>query len=196
MGSFGCLDNIKLLNPHTCSTKTLVQSPLSMRGLAKNTGICHENAIIYHHHHHHHHHRQHRCSKKPYGKYCGVRNGIRSEKATNGRPEIILTVENDGDLTASAAARAKVSAHKLKARGARSRNTLEEEAWDLLHASIVDYCGNPVGTIAANDPTVSNALNYDQVFIRDFIPSAMAFLLKGEHDIVRNFLLHTLQLQV
>ena len=186
MGSFGCLHNTKLLNPHTCS--------LSLRRLAKNTGISHENAIISHHHHHHH--RQHRCSKKTYGRYCGVRNGIRSEKATNGRPEIILTVENDGDLTASAAGRAKVSAHKLKARGARSRNTLEEEAWDLLHASIVDYCGNPVGTIAANDPTVSNALNYDQVFIRDFIPSAMAFLLKGEHDIVRNFLLHTLQLQV
>jgi hypothetical protein len=39
-------------------------------------------------------------------------------------------------------------------------------------------------------------LNYDQVFIRDFVPSAIAFLLKGESDIVKNFLLHTLQLQV
>ncbi|CAD6203375.1 unnamed protein product [Miscanthus lutarioriparius] len=38
-------------------------------------------------------------------------------------------------------------------------------------------------------------LNYDQVFIRDFVPSAIAFLLKGESDIVKNFLLHTLQLQ-
>ncbi|KAJ6938039.1 alkaline/neutral invertase E [Populus alba x Populus x berolinensis] len=33
------------------------------------------------------------------------------------------------------------------------------------------------------------------VFIRDFIPSGIAFLLKGEYDIVRNFILYTLQLQ-
>ncbi|KAK4743020.1 hypothetical protein SAY87_001021 [Trapa incisa] len=72
---------------------------------------------------------------------------------------------------------------------------IEEEAWDLLRDSIVYYCGSPIGTIAANDPTSSNMLNYDQVFIRDFIPSGIAFLLKGEYDIVRNFILHTLQLQ-
>ncbi|PPD88948.1 hypothetical protein GOBAR_DD14119 [Gossypium barbadense] len=70
-----------------------------------------------------------------------------------------------------------------------------DEAWKLLRASMVYYCGSPVGTIAANDPTSSNVLNYDQVFIRDFIPSGIAFLLKGEYDIVRNFILHTLQLQ-
>lgn len=75
-------------------------------------------------------------------------------------------------------------------------NTVEDEAWNLLRASIVYYCGNPIGTIAANDPSASNILNYDQIFIRDFIPSGIAFLLKGEYDIVRNFLLHTLQLQV
>ncbi|KAF8021829.1 hypothetical protein BT93_G2081 [Corymbia citriodora subsp. variegata] len=72
---------------------------------------------------------------------------------------------------------------------------IEEEAWDLLRDSVAYYCGSPIGTIAANDPTSSNVLNYDQVFIRDFIPSGIAFLLKGEYDIVRNFILHTLQLQ-
>ncbi|KAL8242112.1 hypothetical protein R6Q59_012414 [Mikania micrantha] len=71
----------------------------------------------------------------------------------------------------------------------------EKEAWDLLRESIVHYCGSPIGTIAANDPTSSSVLNYDQVFIRDFIPSGIAFLLKEEYDIVRNFILHTLQLQ-
>lgn len=75
-------------------------------------------------------------------------------------------------------------------------NSLEEEAWELLRASMVYYCDHPVGTIAANDPSDSSILNYDQVFIRDFIPSGIAFLLKGEYDIVRNFILHTLQLQV
>lgn len=75
-------------------------------------------------------------------------------------------------------------------------NTIEDEAWNLLRASIVYYCGNPLGTIAANDPSAANILNYDQIFIRDFIPSGIAFLLKGEFDIVRNFILHTLQLQV
>lgn len=73
--------------------------------------------------------------------------------------------------------------------------SIEEEAWDLLRESVVYYCGNPIGTIAAKDPTSSNVLNYDQVFIRDFIPSGIAFLLKGEYDIVRNFILYTLQLQ-
>ncbi|KAM7263663.1 hypothetical protein ACFE04_001346 [Oxalis oulophora] len=73
--------------------------------------------------------------------------------------------------------------------------SVEEEAWEKLMESMVYYCGSPIGTIAANDPTCSNALNYDQVFIRDFIPSGIAFLLKGEYDIVRNLILHTLQLQ-
>lgn len=77
-----------------------------------------------------------------------------------------------------------------------SVDSIEDEAWELLRESMVYYCGSPIGTIAAKDPTSSIVLNYDQVFIRDFIPSGIAFLLKGEYDIVRNFILHTLQLQV
>ncbi|KAI3717343.1 hypothetical protein L1987_68909 [Smallanthus sonchifolius] len=72
---------------------------------------------------------------------------------------------------------------------------MEKEAWRLLKEAVVTYCGNPVGTLAANDPGDKMPLNYDQVFIRDFVPSALAFLLKGEGEIVRNFLLNTLQLQ-
>ncbi|KAK4483320.1 hypothetical protein RD792_010506 [Penstemon davidsonii] len=72
---------------------------------------------------------------------------------------------------------------------------VEKEAWELLRNSIVNYCGKPVGTLAATDPADKQPLNYDQVFIRDFVPSALAFLLNGEGDIVKNFLLHTLQLQ-
>lgn len=77
-------------------------------------------------------------------------------------------------------------------------NPVEDEVWRLLQESVVYYCGTPVGTIAAKDPSDSGSsvLNYDQVFIRDFIPSGMAFLLMGEYEIVRNFILHTLQLQV
>ncbi|TXG71445.1 hypothetical protein EZV62_000024 [Acer yangbiense] len=77
----------------------------------------------------------------------------------------------------------------------REASEIEKEAWKLLRDSVVSYCGNPVGTVAANDPADKQPLNYDQVFIRDFVPSALAFLLNGEHDIVKNFLLHTLQLQ-
>lgn len=77
-----------------------------------------------------------------------------------------------------------------------SDGEMEREAWGLLRKAVVSYCGTPVGTVAANDPAHCQPLNYDQVFIRDFIPSAIAFLLNGEGDIVRNFLLHTLQLQV
>lgn len=77
----------------------------------------------------------------------------------------------------------------------REESEIEKEAWKLLENAVVTYCGSPVGTVAANDPGDKLPLNYDQVFIRDFVPSALAFLLKGEGEIVRNFLLHTLQLQ-
>ncbi|RCV33517.1 hypothetical protein SETIT_7G089000v2 [Setaria italica] len=80
-------------------------------------------------------------------------------------------------------------------RGRRAAADVEDEGWELLRESVVRYCGSPVGTIAACDPDDPTPLNYDQVFIRDFVPSGVAFLLKGEHDIVRNFILHTLQLQ-
>ncbi|XP_027160810.1 alkaline/neutral invertase A, mitochondrial-like [Coffea eugenioides] len=77
----------------------------------------------------------------------------------------------------------------------REQSEVDKEAWRLLENAVVSYCGSPVGTLAANDPNDKLPLNYDQVFIRDFVPSALAFLLKGDSEIVRNFLLHTLQLQ-
>lgn len=73
---------------------------------------------------------------------------------------------------------------------------VEKEAWSLLQNALVTYCDTPVGTVAAATDGNQPPQNYDQVFIRDFIPSALAFLLKGETEIVKNFLLHTLQLQV
>lgn len=79
--------------------------------------------------------------------------------------------------------------------GRASSALVEDEAWNLLRESMVYYCGSPVGTVAATDRSDMSILNYDQVFIRDFIPSGIAFLLKGEYDIVRNFILCTLQLQ-
>ncbi|KAJ8624680.1 hypothetical protein MRB53_033210 [Persea americana] len=68
------------------------------------------------------------------------------------------------------------------------------EAWDALRRSLVYFRGQPVGTIAASDPS-EEALNYNQVFVRDFVPSALAFLMNGEPDIVKNFILKTLRLQ-
>lgn len=80
-----------------------------------------------------------------------------------------------------------------KAEARVAETEMEREAWGLLRKAVVNYCGSPVGTLAADDPaTESSPLNYDQVFIRDFVPSALAFLLKGETEIVKNFLLHTL----
>ncbi|HEY9648318.1 MAG TPA: glycoside hydrolase 100 family protein [Chroococcidiopsis sp.] len=73
-------------------------------------------------------------------------------------------------------------------------NALVREGWALLEKSVVYYTGRPVGTVAACDPTVE-ALNYDQCFVRDFVSSALMFLAKGQSDIVRNFLIETLNLQ-
>ncbi|CAH2033638.1 unnamed protein product [Thlaspi arvense] len=81
-----------------------------------------------------------------------------------------------------------------------SRNSFEPhpmvaEAWDALRRSLVYFRGQPVGTIAAFDHASEEVLNYDQVFVRDFVPSALAFLMNGEPEIVKNFLLKTLQIQ-
>lgn len=73
-------------------------------------------------------------------------------------------------------------------------DSLVEEARKALEAAIIYYRGQPVGTVAACDPDLE-ALNYDQCFIRDFVPAAILFLTEGNTAIVRNFLEETLALQ-
>ncbi|BAS55222.1 MULTISPECIES: glycoside hydrolase 100 family protein [Leptolyngbya] len=72
--------------------------------------------------------------------------------------------------------------------------SIEAQAWELLEKSILTYQGREIGTIAAKDPEVV-ALNYDQCFVRDFISSALLFLMRGRTEIVRYFLEETLKLQ-
>lgn len=67
-------------------------------------------------------------------------------------------------------------------------------AWDALRRSLVYFRGKAIGTIAALD-SAEESLNYDQVFVRDFVPSALAFLINGEPEILKNFLMKTLHLQ-
>ncbi|MFB2982179.1 glycoside hydrolase 100 family protein [Microseira sp. BLCC-F43] len=76
----------------------------------------------------------------------------------------------------------------------RTEQSLAQEAWQALENSIIYYQGRPVGTVAAREPDLI-ALNYDQCFIRDFVSSALVFLIKGKSEIVRNFLEETLKLQ-
>lgn len=115
------------------------------------------------------------------------------------KPVVIERIENDAGLGVEEKEdRIGVNTNdteELKETRKAKISEIEKEAWELLRSSIVNYCGKPVGTVAAIDPNDKDLLNYDQVFIRDFVPSALAFLLNGEGDIVKNFLLHTLQLQ-
>jgi glycogen debranching enzyme len=62
-----------------------------------------------------------------------------------------------------------------------------ESAYQLLRDSIITYQGRPVGTVAAFHPDLP-AENYQECFVRDFVPGAMVFLMDGEFEIVRNFL--------
>ena len=71
---------------------------------------------------------------------------------------------------------------------------IETQAWETLEKSILYYKRIPVGTLAAYDVSVE-ALNYDQCFVRDFVSSALLFLMKGKTEIVRNFLEVNLKLQ-
>lgn len=66
-------------------------------------------------------------------------------------------------------------------------------AYDLLDRSLIYYKGKPVGTAAACDERVV-AANYNECFVRDFVPSALVFLMSGRQDIVRNFLETVMQL--
>lgn len=68
------------------------------------------------------------------------------------------------------------------------------EAQKALEDAILYYRGQPVGTVAARGPD-SEALNYDQCFVRGFVSSALFFLMQGKPDIVRNFLVEVLGLQ-
>lgn len=72
--------------------------------------------------------------------------------------------------------------------------TALESAYKLLHDSILSLRGQPVGILAACDANMESQ-NYAECFIRDFIPSALVFLMNGETAIVRNFLHTVMQLQ-
>jgi hypothetical protein len=72
--------------------------------------------------------------------------------------------------------------------------TIEQQANRLLEKSIIYYHNKPVGTVAATD-SEREALNYDQCFIRDFIPAALVFLIQGKTEIIYNFLIETVGLQ-
>ncbi|KAG5548968.1 hypothetical protein RHGRI_014368 [Rhododendron griersonianum] len=125
----------------------------------------------------------------------------------NVKPVVVERIDRDENIGRNEESRVEegvedVSNENLKGlkevevvKAGKEESDIEREAWRILRKAVVTYCGNPVGTVAANDPADKLPLNYDQVFIRDFVPSALAFLLKGEAEIVRNFLLHTLQLQ-
>ncbi len=74
------------------------------------------------------------------------------------------------------------------------RDQLLATASDELEKSVLHYRNEPVGTVAARDPD-ADALNYDQCFTRDFAVSAAVFLMRGQTDIVRNFLTTLVELQ-
>ena len=121
----------------------------------------------------------------------------------NAKPLVVERIDKDENIGRDVESRLEDNSENLEGLNSvevlstgKGESDVETEAWKLLRNAVVTYCGSPIGTVAANDPADKQPLNYDQVFIRDFLPSALAFLLKGESEIVRNFLLHTLQLQV
>lgn len=67
-------------------------------------------------------------------------------------------------------------------------------AYQILEDSIITYQGKAVGTAAACDARPA-AVNYHECFIRDFVPSALVFLMDGRTEIVRNFIITVMQLR-
>ncbi len=91
----------------------------------------------------------------------------------------------------------------------RDWKNLKKTAWDELSQSkyLVYHNGKALGTKAADVPPGPSAVNYDQCFVRDFIPVALIYLIKnqtldgGEYgpvqsrEVVGNFLATVLELQ-
>lgn len=71
---------------------------------------------------------------------------------------------------------------------------MESRAWDLLNRARMSQGGEDVGVRASTDDSLST-LNYDHCFVRDFAVCAPAFLLRGDTEIVRSFLLTVIGLQ-
>lgn len=69
-----------------------------------------------------------------------------------------------------------------------------KNAWQVLENSIINYQGQPIGVLAAQE-VQDSPLNYDQCFTRDFAVAALAFLMQGKTEIVRNFLCQMIELQ-
>jgi Alkaline and neutral invertase len=69
-----------------------------------------------------------------------------------------------------------------------SWNGLKEIAWKELNQAqyLVYHEGQPLGTKAADVPSDSAAVNYDQCFVRDFVPVALVYLIKNQHIIGQN----------
>ncbi|KAK9053053.1 hypothetical protein SSX86_029683 [Deinandra increscens subsp. villosa] len=91
----------------------------------------------------------------------------------------------------------EASGAKLSNGSERGSSSMMDDAWSLLRKSYVHFQKVPVGTLAAVNASEDD-LNYNQVFVRDFVPTALACLMKvpdPEPEIVKNFLLKTLHLQ-
>ena len=69
----------------------------------------------------------------------------------------------------------------------KSHKEIIAECRLLLDEALVYYEGKAVGMKAANDET-RDELNYGHVFTRDFAVAAIALLLDGKFDTVKNFL--------
>jgi hypothetical protein len=69
-----------------------------------------------------------------------------------------------------------------------------DNAYRLLNEAVLTYRGEPVGTAAAMDSGMA-APNYEECFIRDFVPSALVFLCDGKPEIVKNFLCMAVKLR-
>ncbi|PIN24547.1 Beta-fructofuranosidase [Handroanthus impetiginosus] len=130
-------------------------------------------------------------------------------EAENGESEMVPNNGNVGGKTTSVlkpSPSVGVSLENLleaPVGGSKKNGSLEslatsmmDEAWEQLTKSYVKFKGKRVGALAAID-TGGETLNYNQVFVRDFVPCGLACLMKtdADVDIVKNFLLKTLHLQ-
>ncbi|XP_054822999.1 alkaline/neutral invertase A, mitochondrial-like isoform X2 [Prosopis cineraria] len=78
------------------------------------------------------------------------------------KPLVKERTENDDNIAGEEDSRLEDGSEDVNLQSEGDETEVEKEAWKLLRNAVVTYCGNPVGTMAANDPGDTQPLNYDQ----------------------------------
>lgn len=70
----------------------------------------------------------------------------------NAKPLVADGIDKVNNIVEEEETRSEVGGDNVSPKTSVEETHAEKEAWELLQNAVVKYCGDPVGTVAANDP--------------------------------------------